>query len=102
MSDALDREQLRRLKGSLMRALGRMYGRACPTLLREDLADITRRSPVAEQLDQAIAYLVDQGYVKRTSDKLDALDTDPVIVFECTAKGSNLVNGEATDPGVEF
>ena len=100
-TDALEREELRRIKGGIMRALGRKYGGETCAVTRGTFDSMFRR-PRHDLIDQALAYLVEQGYLRRNEDRIDARDTEPVISYECTAKGSNLVNGEASDPGIQW
>jgi hypothetical protein len=104
--DAIDRQELRRMRGQIIRALWSFYGGTPDTITAETLRrHVMRLNAGRERMyTLALGYLCDKGagFVERIEDRMDALDREPMVFYRLTARGANLKNGEITDPGVDL
>ena len=110
MSEAVGRQTIREMRGAILRFAGSVIGEAPDTVTLNGLRYVVlgpgkRFDATTEnQFALALAYLVDPKVqlidVVRTP--RDALDEDPIITYRLTAAGMRVLNGEATDVGIEL
>lgn len=95
-TDAIKRDEVRGLRGKILRALHRVFGSDTPAMTAESLQRVVR--PLGRrQYEEALAYLVSTGYVERKEEKLDAMDQEPEIFLALTSKGARVMEGIETD-----
>jgi len=67
----------------------------------ENFAHVAGRDKRA-QIAEEIRYLVDKGYLREIAAKRDALDHSPPTVYQLTARGVELLNGDIEDGSIEL
>lgn len=98
------RVEIRRLRGSILRRLKVVYGESPDLLMEESIRLGLGRGHSARMMTEALSYLADAsvGYIEKVVDRRDRLDQDALILYRLTAKGLQLLEGTAGDPGVEL
>ncbi len=96
--DLAQREMRRLLRAKILRAARIFYGQTPNTLGLPTIMRLAGRFEVHENdLREEIQYLVDLKYLERRARKIDALDTDPEVVWCLTARGMQILNGDLED-----
>ena len=98
LNEAEQREAVRLLRGSVVRALYRVI----TTGTRATAAYLARvcRPENSNAQAEAIAYLTASGYLSENVSRIDAGDRDPLITYHLTAKGMQLAERVIEDPSV--
>src|SRR4051794_7257786 len=93
--DLLLRQQRRELRATILRTAKLVYGQGGKVTF-ENFAHVAGRDKRA-LITEEVRYLVDKGYLREISAKRDALDHAPPTVYQLTARGVELLNGDIED-----
>lgn len=99
--EAYERQQLRQLRGTLLRLAQRFYGQDVEIKIDRFcfVAGNTWKRP---QIEEEITFLVQCGYLDKHVKPRDAIDKNPPVSYALTAQGKRLLNGELQDVSIEL
>lgn len=101
MSDSLQRQQARELRGTILRTLHEAYGSESNVTLKS-IARVAGRKETDLALRAEIEFLIECGYAAKVKHPLDHRDEDPAVDYRLTATGRRVINGDLKDDSIEL
>ena len=88
---------MKALRGAILDFLKRIY----PLEIEElDVISVFYQYYKDKEIRQALAYLVDKGYVERKEKRHPVYKRKRLIFYKATAKGIDLMEGTVSDDGI--
>ena len=103
----LERQKRREIRGSILRTTHRVYGQGgnATFISLVHVAGIYvtgNERQKHRQVREQVTYLIEKEYLREVMEKRDAKDLDPPAVYQLTAKGMDLINGDIEDAAIEL